>query len=101
MKKKIFLVGALVAVAMSSMFVACADKNAPSDNEKVIAGCRCTYQVEGEERETFELSKDSRDFPDGITTCEGFASFYEVILAYEYGEEGIEFVEDLTCKAYY
>ena len=38
MKKKFFLVGALVAIAMSAMFVACSDKNGASD------GCDCTIR---------------------------------------------------------
>ena len=99
MKKQIFLVGALVAVAMSSMFVACADKNTPDDKTKVVAGCTCTYQAEGEERETFEIGLN--DMPNGITTCDGFAEYYQLIAWYEYGLDGIELVEDVTCKAYY
>ncbi len=41
MKKKIFLVSALVAMAMGVMFVGCKDKNAASDTNS--NGCTCTF----------------------------------------------------------
>ncbi|MGM9838284.1 MAG: hypothetical protein ACI30A_07360 [Paludibacteraceae bacterium] len=98
MKKQIFLVGALVAVAMSSMFVACADKNTPDDKTKTIAGCTCTFQEEGEERETFEFTySELVDLGLDRTSCKGAERY-----AQEANDiEGIEVIEDVTCKAYY
>lgn len=37
MKKKFFLIGALVVMSMSAMFVACGGKNEP----EYVNGCRC------------------------------------------------------------
>ena len=43
MKKKFFLVGALVAMSMSAMFVACSDQNEPTN------GCKCVVKAYGVE----------------------------------------------------
>ncbi len=40
MKKKFFLIGALVAMSMSAMFVACGGKNEPAGPE-YVDGCKC------------------------------------------------------------
>ncbi len=47
MKKKFFLVGALVAMSVSAMFVACSQKNEPATT--TITGCDCTiYDQDGD-----------------------------------------------------
>lgn len=61
MKKKFFLVSALVAMAISAMFVAC-NQNTPTN------GCICTYTEEGQKqtiRITFEEMVDYYN----VTTC--------------------------------
>ena len=66
MKKKVFLIGALVALSMSAMFVAC-NNNAP------VQGCTCTIKESGEPAVTdyFTLQEMAGY---GATTCSGFAS---------------------------
>ena len=61
MKKKIFLVSAFVAMAMSAMFVACSSKNEPSN------GCTCTFTEGGK---SYTESWDRGMMANyGATTC--------------------------------
>ena len=69
MKKQIFLVGALVAIAMSSMFVACADKNAPTS----VDGCSCSVTDEYGDKETISYSKSEMEDYYDVKTCEKLA----------------------------
>lgn len=75
MKKKIFLVGALVAMSMSAMFVACSkdDKNAPTTPTN---GCTCTFRYDGE-TETDSLPFEEIKQIYDVSTCEAFASRYQ------------------------
>lgn len=87
MKKQIFLVGALVAIAMSSMFVACADKNVPTPTS--IDGCSCSLTSEGE-KETFSLTMSEIEEQYGVKSCEKLA---KIIM-----EEG--WCDRVTCTGY-
>lgn len=69
MKKQIFLVGALVAIAMSSMFVACADKNAPTS----VDGCSCSITYEDGDKETVSYSKSEMEDYYDVKSCEKLA----------------------------
>lgn len=90
MKKQIFLVSALVAIAMSSMFVACADKNQPSNDSDSdsIDGCSCTLVYDGE-KETYSFSLSEMKEIYDVRTCERLA---KLLL-----EEGWDRV---TCTGY-
>ena len=68
MKKQIFLVVALVAIAMSSMFVACSDKNAPT-----VSWCSCDVQL-GDERWTMEYESEGGD---DFQSCTEVARWFE------------------------
>ncbi len=67
MKKKFFLIGALVAISMSAMFVACNNTNEPTN------GCYCTIRESDGTEDRQHFSK--MDMADvGATTCEALAS---------------------------
>ena len=79
MKKKFFLIGALVAMSISAMFVAC-NQNTPTN------GCVCTMTYEGQkmtERLTFE---DMVDYYN-VTTCSELQAYFPPIYS-------------ASCKAY-
>ena len=61
MKKKILLIGALVFMAMSAMFVACSGKNEVKD------GCDCTIR-ESDAAEIEHWSKSDMEL-QGVATC--------------------------------
>lgn len=61
MKKKIFLVSAFVAMAMSAMFVACSSKNEPS-------GCTCDLDGERIYVTPYEMKEM------GMTSCAQFGA---------------------------
>ena len=88
MKKQIFLVGALVAIAMSSMFVACADKNTPSD------GCTCTVVwTDGtKERQSMTLSEMQEEYD--VRTC----GQLEAEVAHELDASG-QWYKSIDCKS--
>ena len=91
MKKKIFLVSALIAMAMGVMFVGCKDKNAADDtsDSKDIEGCKCTYYVDGEKESSKIDIEDMEDYYD-VSTCSKLAKYLEK-----------EFdLEDVSCKEY-
>ena len=74
MKKKFFLVGALVAMSMSAMFVACSkdDKNGATDEFK---GCTCEYYDPSDGsswNEFFSASEMKSQF--GASSCSALAS---------------------------
>lgn len=82
MKKKFFLVGALVVMYMSAMFVACNGNN-PTN------GCKCTATYEGEtETQTISLAEMKEE---GWSTCSDVANYLR--------EEAIDGVS-VSCKAY-
>ena len=84
MKKKFLLVGALVAIAMSAMFVACSNKNEVKD------GCDCTIR-ESDAAGTEHWSKSDMEL-QGVTTCGELA----VVLRTHYAI-GNEYAE-VNCK---
>ena len=87
MKKKFFLVGALVVMSMSAMFVACNGNN-PTN------GCECTATIMGESqtgRITLTEMKDNY----GVTTCSALASTIE-----NRGKDDLGFSVSVSCKAY-
>ena len=67
MKKKFFLVGALVAMSMSAMFVAC-NNNAPAN------GCKCAITFKGEDMgtETIDLQQ-MKEW--NVATCSEVAKY--------------------------
>lgn len=76
MKKKFFLIGALVAMSMSAMFVACNSKNEP------INGCNCTRRsgsLEGHEKISFATMQEKY----GVSTCAELAKILKVQMANE------------------
>ena len=88
MKKKFFLIGALVAMSMSAMFVACKGGNNPTN------GCKCTATYEdGETRtESITLAVMKEEF--GITSCAELATLQK-----QQAElRGIS--ASVTCSAY-
>ena len=87
MKKKFFLVGALVAMSMSAMFVACNGNN-PTN------GCECTYSYQGES-ETARITLAEMKEYYGVTTCSALASTIEKELKAETG-----FSVSASCKGY-
>lgn len=67
MKKKFFLIGALVAMSMSAMFVACSSKNDPTN------GCNCTIrESDGSQSSEYFSKMDMAEV--GATTCAALAS---------------------------
>lgn len=86
MKKKIFLVSALVAMAMSTMFVAC-NSNSPTN------GCTCTLSFQGEtETESISLA-EMKEY--GYKTCSDVAADLKAELRKE-GMSGV----NVSCSAY-
>ena len=72
MKKKFFLVGALVAMSMSAMFVACSkdDKNEPTN------GCKCVVKANGVESNITVTLDEMKQYYD-VSTCNALASKYQ------------------------
>lgn len=62
MKKKFFLIGALVLMSMSAMFVAC-EGNKPEN------GCICTVTPKEGEKETMRMTFEDMVDYYGVTTC--------------------------------
>lgn len=73
MKKKFFLIGALVAMSMSAMFVACSkdDKNGASDR------CICTVvEYDGSSTtESFSMSDAKARWGEGIGSCSAITPY--------------------------
>ena len=85
MKKKIFLVSALVAMAMSTMFVAC-NQNTPSDpsseDSKPANGCICTVTDKEGQKETIRVEfNDMVDYYQATTCSELTTVFKDYIAA--------------------
>ena len=70
MKKKFFLIGALVAMSMSAMFVACSGKNEPTN------GCKCVIKANGVESNTTVTLDEMKQYY-GVSTCDALASKYQ------------------------
>lgn len=72
MKKKIFLVCALVAMSMSAMFVACSKKNepaAPTTTPTTVTGCNCTIiDAYGDMDKLYVDYSDMKNIY-GVSTC--------------------------------
>lgn len=81
MKKNVFLIGALVMIAMSAMFVGCKE-NAP------VQGCTCTATDHGEIIHSNEYFTLQEMAAYGATTCSGFASALQGALI-SHGETGV------------
>lgn len=80
MKKKIFLVSALVVMAMSAMFVACDSKD---KNEPELKGCTCEYYIVSlGESDTAYFSITEMKSQFGASTC---AELTQAIIADSYG----------------
>ena len=78
MKKKFFLIGALVAMSMSAMFVACNGKNEPTN------GCTCTIrESDGSQSREYFSKMDMAEV--GATTCGELASAVRGM----YGSQGM------------
>lgn len=90
MKKQIFLVGALVAIAMSSMFVACADKN--NKEPEVINGCTCSFAYPGEATEVETISYSEMKASYGVTSCSALKGVMDNMV----GDSNVKIV----CNAY-
>ena len=85
MKKKFFLIGALVAVSLSVMFVAC-NNNTPQN------GCICTAtSKEDGEKETWKYTLDEMIDVENVSTCG------ELTRAVR---EGIDSGWSVSCKGY-
>lgn len=91
MKKKIFLVSALVAMAMSAMFVSCKkdSKNEPSGGD--INGCKCTIYWEDGETDTEKISIDDMKEYYDVTSC---SKLVRVLMS------DAEGVDDIKCSEY-
>ena len=87
MKKKFFLVGALVAMSMSAMFVACSGQNEPTN------GCKCTFRFDGETKTDSFPFEEIKQIYD-VSTCEAFASQYQA----EERANGVDM--SVSCTAY-
>ena len=70
MKKKFFLGGALVAMSMSAMFVACSDQNEPTN------GCKCVVKAYGVESNITVTLDEMKQVYD-VSTCNALASKYQ------------------------
>ena len=84
MKKKFFLIGALVAMSMSAMFVACEKDNGLSK------GCTCTTYEGGETTTDYISPTEMMGY--GASTCSALAS----ALQGAYLSHGIS--ASVTCK---
>lgn len=86
MRKKFFLVGALVVMSMSAMFVACNGNN-PTN------GCICTATYENGETETesITLAKMKEEF--GITSCAELTTLENQLAE-------LKGISSVTCSAY-
>lgn len=67
MKKKILLVSTLVIVAISAMFIACSNKNEPSNNSN-SSGCTCNLDGEKIYASAHEMQEM------GMNSCAEFAA---------------------------
>lgn len=97
MKKQILLVGTIIAMTISAMFMGCKSKNDADDstgNSKPENGCKCTFYDEDNEKmgtEKFDLD-DMEDYYD-VTTC---SKLLKAIKAESDGYLGSK----TTCTAY-
>ncbi len=75
MKKKFFLVGALVVMSMSAMFVACSkdDKNGASDSTRCI--CTVVDSYENSTTESFSMSDAKAKWGEDIGSCSAIEPF--------------------------
>ena len=73
MKKKFFLVGALVAMSMSAMFVACSknDQNGASDSTRCI--CTVVDSYGDSTTESFDLADANARW--GVSSCSACTPF--------------------------
>jgi len=88
---------AVVAMAMSVMFVACKDKNSPSGGDDSgsggsISGCSCTVYEDGEKVGTEKITIEQMEEYYDVTTCSKLQS----IVNNELEEEGIS----MRCSSY-
>ena len=99
MKKKVFLVSAIVAIAMSVMFVSC--------KEEVINGCTCSISIPEKAPIVKSVSASEMKSEVGVTTCSALATnlrnMFEEQLKKEYNSAvasaTMELVE-ISCKKY-
>lgn len=87
MKKKFFLIGALVAMSMSAMFVACSKNDQNGADE--LKGCTCEYYIPemgATDTSYFSLSEMKSQY--GANTC---AELTQAIVADSYGFSSSEY----------
>lgn len=75
MKKKFFLVGALVAMSMSAMFVACSSKNEASDLSSTRCICTVVDSYGDSTTESFDLADANARW--GVSSCSACTPFVE------------------------
>ena len=88
MKKKIFLVGTLVAIAMSAMFISCEKKDSVSKEE--INGCKCSYYADGEKYTGVRVEIEDMEDYLGVSSCSQLE---------KYLEREVD-LDDVSCKEY-
>lgn len=84
MKKRFFLIGALVVMSMSAMFVAC-NQNPPTN------GCICTATSRDGEKEIISYTLEDMIVYEEVSTC---GELTRVI------KEGIAKGWSVSCKGY-
>lgn len=83
MKKKIFLVSALVAFAVGVMFVSC-NQNEPSNSGGgATEGCTCTYQVPGFGSSSTSTYSASKLNELGVSSCSELENWLDNKTDYE------------------
>lgn len=82
MKKKIFLVGTLVVMSMSAMFVACNSNEPSSGSGGAIQGCTCTFQVPGWSSSTTQTYSASQLNNVGVSSCSEWESYLSRVTDY-------------------
>ena len=98
MKKKIFLVSALIAMAMGVMVVSCKDKNEAEDKSEDINGCKCTFYYDGEKGGSEKFDIDEMEDYWEASTC---AKLEKAIMKeLTYGDPEYEDYFSIKCKAY-
>ena len=87
MRKKFFLVGAFVVIAMSAMFISC-DKEEPSSEGGSSSGgasngCTCTYQVPGFASSSTSTYSASDLNSAGVSNCSAWEEHLKKVTDYE------------------
>ena len=82
--KKVFVISAVMLMAVSAVFVSCKKKN--SDNPS--NGCTCkVYDPDYDEYETWNVTKEDMQY-EGVSSCSALAAMIR--------EDG--YFENVSCK---